>query len=226
MIPGPWRPSCCFAPVKLFEMLKVQILEYPLPVQSNTMVMVHSQRQNSSVDELEKVFKSFFLGDAERRSTIWLTGIIHAPLSHPETLCPYTLYLLSRTHRLPDCLMSLSLHRGNSQKPLCWHGWLLLYRRHDIIVFTLKAVQFQTTPLSSQRRTWQACVQLLCHRETEWGSVRFRHGNTSISSTLCVCNPTKPNILSKSVTWICSQITVSQFQWSRPFLVPHKISNS
>lgn len=188
MIPGPWRPSCCFAPVTLFQLLKVQILEYPLPAQSNTMVMVHSQKQNSSVDDLEKVGKPLPLGDAERWSTIWLTWVIHAPLSHPETQCPYMLYLLSRNHRLPDCLMSLSLHRGNSQKPLCWHGWLLLFRRHDIIVFTWEAVQFQTTLLSTQRRTWQACVQLLNHRETEWGSVRFEHGKTSISSTWWVCN--------------------------------------
>lgn len=45
------------------------------------------------------------------------------------------------------------------------------------------------------RRTWEACVQLLCHRETEWGSVQSRHGKTSISSTWWVCNcPINPTI--------------------------------
>lgn len=45
IIPGPWRPTCCFAPVTLFDTLKVQILEYLFPVKSNTMAKVHREKK-------------------------------------------------------------------------------------------------------------------------------------------------------------------------------------
>lgn len=45
---APWRPTCCFAPVTLFETVKVRMLECLLHEGSNATVMVHSQRVSSA----------------------------------------------------------------------------------------------------------------------------------------------------------------------------------
>lgn len=125
MVPGPWNPTCCFTPVTLFELVKVQILEYVLRAKSNTTVMAHSQKEEVHrwrtwirvrAASIQTAGPEMLKGDAP----LWPTGFTESPFSQLETQCPHAHSLLSKNYELPVCLVDMitfSLHRRNHRSP-------------------------------------------------------------------------------------------------------------